>query len=47
MKEALEEKLTLGDLAKKYNRSADSIRGWVREAAGQQLPKSFNRFSLL
>ena len=47
VKEALEEKLTLGDLAKKYNRSADSIRGWVREAAGQQLPKSFNRFSLL
>merc|ERR1719341_2632395 len=42
VKEALEEKLTLGDLAKKYNRSADCIRGWVREA-GHQLPESFNR----
>ena len=44
VKEALEEKLTLADLAKKYNRSADCIRGWVREA-GHQLPESFNRFS--
>ena len=37
--EMLEEKITLGDIAKKFNRSVDTIRGWVREAAGHQLPK--------
>ena len=45
VKEALEEQITLDDLSKKYNISADAIRGWVREPAGHQTPQNFDRFS--
>ena len=44
VKEVLEERITISEIAKKYNRSVDSIRGWVREAAGHQLPESCKRF---
>ena len=44
VKEVLEEKIAISEIAKKYNRSVDSIRGWVREAAGHQLLESCKRF---
>ena len=44
MREVLEDHISPGDLSKKYNISAHSIRDWIKKA-GHQLPKSYKRFS--
>ena len=43
MREVLEDHISPGDLSKKYNISAHSIRDWIKKA-GHQLPKSYKRF---
>merc|ERR1719430_1418391 len=44
MREVLEDHISPGDLSKKYNISAHSIRDWIKKA-GHQLPKSYKRRS--
>ena len=45
MREVLEDHISPGDLSKKYNISAHSIRDWIKKA-GHQLPKSYKRFPI-